>query len=102
MGAEIWQGVIVGAVAPLIVYWLSNGLKDFIKARKARKAGLKEDEREAVRDHEAYLMQRAEFAERERDRYRRRILQLDDYVHALRRQLSDAGVIPLPWPRWEE
>lgn len=86
-----WYSLVAGGAISMGVWWLTQGVYGYIKTRQARNADLAADEREAARQEDA-----DERARRRRAEARVRVL--DDYCHALRRQLLDAGVVPAPWP----
>lgn len=73
---------IIASIAALI-----TAAVGWVKNRQDKRAGVRTQERE----DEAY----------ERDRRRRaeaRVRVLDDYAHCLRRQVTDLGGVPAPWP----
>lgn len=98
----LWEAFVVGAAVPILLYWGTQGISAWVKARQARRAELAEDERKAAEQHEAHVLQRAERAEREVRWLRRRVRQLDDYAQQLRADYAtETGKVPRPWPELE-
>lgn len=88
---ELWQMFIAGVAVPVAVYWLKDGIVNLVKARRARREELAQDEAKAQAQEGADLRSRAESAER-------RVRVLDDYAHKLRAHIDARN--PPPPPEW--
>lgn len=104
---ELWRVLVTAVAAPLLLYWLTDGIVSRVKARRARAAELDDNEREAEREHvrnlEAALERESARADREAERAERAVRArraLEDYALRVRDDWIGAGCKgpPPPWP----